>query len=239
MKYVFDKKTVYVIGAILLILGFAFGLSFAMNYANSSSGIRANIVKIDEEAFGNAEFNSDYYELSPIMDETIIENNQNVIKFGFRVGGAKENDADNIIYDVSLAELEIDCNLLSPYLKWRLYKNGEIHSEGSFDYKFDTIKNGRLVLTSTQQDLKGYSEDRTTYDQYDLYIWLSDSCQENDLLSCLDSEAQNNLTGRSVKGRINIELRTGTKKELVRNPSDTLDITSCINEMETEEHENR
>lgn len=232
LKNIFEKKTVYVIGGILIIFLIILGVTYAITGNNPLTTITGSIVAIDEETFGEVEFNSKHYELLPIKDDTIIENNKNVIKFGFRVGGSKENNAKNIIYNISLAELEIDCELLSPYLKWKLYKNGEVLSEGSFDYKFDTIINKRLVLNNIQQELKPYSEDKKTYDWYDLYIWLSDSCQEDDLLNCTNSEYQNNLTGKNIKGRINIELVVGKKKELKRNPSDTLNINSCIGRTE-------
>ena len=232
MKNIFGKKVIYAFGGILIALILILGVTYAITGKNPLTTITGSIVAIDEEAFGKTEFNSKYYELSPIKDDTIKENNKNVIKFGFRVGGSKENNAKNIIYNISLAELEIDCELLSPYLKWRLYKNREVLSEGSFDYKFDTIVNKRLVLNDINQELKPYSEDKTTYDWYDIYIWLSDSCQEDDLINCVNSETQNELTGRNIKGRINIELLVGNKKELKRNPSNTLNKNSCTRRME-------
>ena len=232
MKDLMSKRSIYIIMFILTIFALILGGVYANDYMQTKNELKVSKVKIDEEAFGEAVFNSDYYQLKPIMDEKIIENNENVIKFGFRIGGDRENDVDNIIYDISLAELEIDCELLSPYLKWRLYKNGEIISEGSFDYGFDTIKEKRLVLTNIQQDLKPYSEDKTLYDLYDLYIWMSDSCQDENILECLDKSSQNEMLAKNIKGRINVELRTGRKKEYVRTPSEVLDDTSCVKKVE-------
>ena len=233
------KNKFIVICFLITIFAFVFGLSYAMNSGQNLSSISGSKINVDEEAFGDLSFNSTQFELVPIFDETVSWENGNVIKLKFLVGGDKENDIDNIIYDISLNDLNLDCNLLSPYLKWRLIKNEEVISEGSLDYKFDTITDGRMVLTPIQQDLKDYSEDKTTYDEYYFYMWLSDSCQTEDLNSCIYAEDQTNLIDKEITGRINVELRVGTKEELVRNPSETLNENSCINEMRTETDEDR
>jgi hypothetical protein len=169
-------------------------------------------------------------QFSPILDSDVNEQKNNVIYIDFRVGGSKENNTDNIFYDVALANLEIDCELISPYLKWKLLKNGEFISEGSLDYKFDTIKDGRLVLTPIQQDLVGYSEDKNTYDYYQFYMWISDSYQGDNLLKYSNEIDQSNLMSKKIKGRIEVELSGGTKKTLTRNPSEELDRSTCLME---------
>ena len=101
-------------------------------------------------------------------------------------------------------------------------------SEGSLDYKFDTIKKGRLVLTPIQQDLKKYSEDKNTYDYYEFYMWVSDSLQSENLLEYEEQELQNNLINKKLKGKIEVQLYGSAKKELVREPSEVLDTNTCI-----------
>lgn len=233
MKKFFSSKVILFF-YIMIVLGLFLSLSYAQNTQLPSSSIKGNIVYIDEDAYGKLEFDSNNFELVPILDKTVDDNNKYVIKINFLVGGSKENNIDNIVYDISLTDLNLDCNLISPYLKWILIKNGEVISEGSLDYSFDTIENGRLVLTPIQQDLKDYSEDKSTYDEYKFYMWLSDSCQEEDLRNCKGAEDQTKLTNKRIKGKISVELNVGAKKELVRNPSETLNANSCINEMESE-----
>ena len=154
----------------------------------------------------------------------------NIIKIDFSVAGDKGNTQEKeVIYDIALVDLKIDCELLSPYLKWRLVKNGEEISEGSFDYQFDTITNGRLVLTKYQENLPKYNEEKNGYDNYTFYMWISDSCQD-DLAVCNKKEIidQTNLLNRKSSGKIEVELNTGSKQRLIRSPRTTLDETTCI-----------
>ena len=226
------NKIVFLI-SFVVIFGMIFSLTYAIDSRLPGTSIESNIVYVDEEAYESLEFNSNNFELTPILDKTVNSDNEHAIKLSFLVGGDNRNNIDNIVYDISLTDLMIDCELVSPYLKWRLIKNDEIVQEGSMDYKFDTIKNGRLVLTPIQQDLKDYNEDKSTYDKYTFYMWLSDSCQEYDLRKCIGSEDQSNLLNKKVKGKVSVDLTVGDKKELVRSPSESLDINSCISEMET------
>lgn len=223
------KKSKIVFGLVCLLL-----VIIGFTYANYS-GMDLNkafgkVFRIDEDAYGINHFNSDNLELIPIFDDEVNKNSNNVIYIDFRVGGSNLNDEENIIYDIALVDLEVDCNLLSPYLKWKLIKNNETIDEGSFDYKFDTIKNKRLVLTSIQQDLKPYSEDKFTYDYYQFYIWISDSYQEKDLINSSELVDQSHLMGRKLKGKIEVELYGGTKNELVRKPQEEIDKNTCISE---------
>ena len=229
---IYDK--IFVTFCIVTILGVFFSVSYALFPESPSDEIKGNIVQVDEEAYESLEFSSNSFELKPILDKTVNDNNINVIKLRFLVGGSKENNIDNIVYDISLSDLDLDCELLSPYMKWKLVKNGITIQEGSLDYRFDTIKDGRLVLTPIQQDLKYYNEDKSTYDEYNFYMWLSDSCQEEDLNSCVNADNQEDLLDKSIKGKINVELNVGLKKELVRNPSDVLNTNSCISKVEGE-----
>lgn len=222
-----NKKIVVIYVLVLLILVIV-ATTYATKPMSNLKSIMTKTIRIDEEAYGKVTFDSSSLDLRPILDKNIEENKDNIVHIEFKVGGAKVNNVDNIVYDIALADLKLDCNLLSPYLKWILLKNGEVLSNGSFDYKFDTIQNGRLVLTPIQQDLKAYSEDKTTYDNYDFYMWLSDSCQSDNLLDCINAEDQSNLSGKIIQGKIEVELYAGTKKTLIRKPTEEVNQESCV-----------
>lgn len=225
-KIVEDKRLliIYIIVIALLV----FGITYASMPELTSNYLVTNILRVDEDAYGETVFDSSELVFTPILDSNVSKDSNNVIYIDFFVGGSQLNSIDNIIYDIALVDLEIDCELLSPYLKWALVKNGELVSGGSFDYRFDTIKNGRLVLTPIQQDLVKYSEDKSTYDYYEFYVWISDSFQGSDLNQYSDEIEQNNLIGKTLKGKIEVELYGDTKRLLVRNPSDELDTNTCV-----------
>lgn len=223
------KILVVFVFVLIMLITFIF-ITYSMNYKNPRMNLVGSIMKLDEESYGNTLFDASNLDFRPILDKDVNNESSNVIYIDFNVGGSIENDSDNIIYDVALVDLDVDCELLSPYLKWKLLKNNIELSSGSFDYKFDTIKDGRLVLTDIQQNLVSYSEDKSIYDHYDFYIWLSDSCQEDNILECNDSVSQSNLLGKRLDGKIEVELYTGDKKVLVREPHDVRDDNTCFNE---------
>lgn len=108
-----------------------------------------------------------------------------------------------------------------------MVKNNTDTWTGSLDYRFDTIQDGRLVLTSIQQDLPSNTDD---YDEYVFYMWFSDSCQSSSLETCKKNgqlSDQSNLLGKNLSGKIEVELYTGSKKEMVRKPSTSLDESTC------------
>ena len=221
-----DKRIIliYLLVFLVLIIGFAYALN------SNSIAINTNtaLIGIDESAYGNTSFDSADLDFKPILDSDVETSLNNVIKINFAVGGAETNNADNIIYDIALNDLDVNCSLLSSYIKWKLLKNGTEISNGSLDYKFDTIKDGRLVLTNIQQDLPNYNAtDKSGYDQYTFYMWFSDSCQSSDLSSCIGKADQSTLMEKSFSGKIEVELYTGSKKALTRDPSTSLDGISC------------
>lgn len=220
---------VIIILGIFMILILIIGITYAVSPDSLFRSMLGEKIQIDESAYGENQFDSSEIEMIPILDKDVQKRENNVIHISFLVGGAKSNTIDNIIYDIALNELEIDCSLLSPYLKWKLLKNNKKLSEGSLDYKFDTIQEGRFLLTNIQQDLVKYSDDKENYDQYDFYMWLSDSCQNNDLSECQDSPVQDELLGKKIKGKIEIELYADTKVENTRKPSASLDKSTCSN----------
>ncbi len=205
-----NKKTVLIfITSILMI-------SFGVTYALTSSGMVFNTtssnISINYDDGSNGIINLSGINLYPILDNTVDTNTTNVIKINFTVSG-KSTNPSNLIYDISLKNLEVDNNLLSKYVKWKLKKNNTIISEGSLSPDFDTINNGRLVLTNIQQDLT------TTTDSYQFILWLSDACQESDITKCIDPENQDYLYNKNISGKIEVEVYKGNKKMLVRSPA--------------------
>ena len=222
-----DKRILgmYLVCFILLGIGFTYALvsdSLALNTTTAMIGI-------DEAAYGSTTFDSENLDFKPILDSTVgtTESEDNVIKIDFTVGGAETNNADKpIIYDIALNDLELNCALLSPYIKWRLLKNDTQIAEGSLDYKQGyVIEDNRLVLTTVQQDLPGYDVSGGSYDNYTFYMWFSDSCQ-SDLATCKANSQlvdQSAMLGQNLSGRVEVELYTGSKKELIRNPSTSVE----------------
>ena len=213
----------------LLVLSIVY-ITYSLRETPNTKELKASIIKLDEEVYGETEFNSENLNLKPILDKNVTKESANVMYIPFNVGGSEENNTKEIIYDIALVDLNIDCNLLSPYLKWKLYKNGIEISQGSLDYKFDTIVDKRLVLTNIQQDLIPYNEDKTLYDKFDFYMWMSDSCQEENILDCKNNESQIDLLNKRLSGKIEVELYGGNKKILERKPQEKLDINTCNNE---------
>ena len=180
------KKAVFICLFVVFLVSVIFiWLMYSETLANINNPFVRNTkfstLMLDEDAYGETTFDSSNLNFRTILDKDVENNLDNVIFISFWVGGNKNNDAPEPIYDISLQDLVVDCDLLSPYLKWKLIKNGEEISNGSFDYQFDTIKDGRLVLTSIQQDLPEFNIDKSKYDFYQFYLWLSDSCQEEDI----------------------------------------------------------
>ncbi len=213
----------------LLVLSIVY-ITYSLRETPNTKELKASIIKLDEEVYGETEFNSENLNLKPILDKNVTKESANVMYIPFNVGGSEENNTKEIIYDIALVDLNIDCNLLSPYLKWKLYKNGIEISQGSLDYKFDTIVDKRLVLTNIQQDLIPYNEDKTLYDKFEFYMWMSDSCQEENILDCKNNESQIDLLNKRLSGKIEVELYGGNKKILERKPQEKLDINTCNNE---------
>ena len=230
MKQEQKKKKNYSIMIIIMILSIILliiGMTYAVQPDSIFKSMIGEKIQIDESAYGETEFDANKIELVPILDKEVQNRENNVIHISFLVGGGKNNTIDNAIYDIALNDLEIDCSLLSPYVKWKLLKNNKELTRGSLDYKFDTIQQGRFLLTDIQQDLVNYNENHTGYDQYDFYMWLSDSCQSS-ISECTNEEVQDDLMGKKLKGKIEIELYADTKVENIRKPSENLDKNTCI-----------
>ena len=235
MKKVFnDKRIIFIYVITILVL--VTGITYALQSTSLSLGLNTALIGIDEDAYGSTSFDTTNLDFRPILDSEVETSENKVIKIDFLVGGASTNNNDHIIYDIALNELKVNCSLLSPYIKWKLIKNGTELSSGSLDYKFDTIvgdeeNGGRLVLTTIQQDLPAYNANKTGYDNYTFYMWFSDSCQSSDLDTCISNGTladQSALLGQNLSGKVEVELYTESKKELVRNPGTTTDDSLCL-----------
>jgi len=208
------------------------GISYALYSFNNNFKLKTVELGIDTEVFGTSDIDSDNIKLLPILDNEVSTNETNVLKINFKVRGNSNNIINNIIYDISLVNLKIDCELLSEYLKWELLKNEEVISTGSMSPNFDTIVDDRLVLTNIQQDLVAFDEEP---DDYEFRLWISDSCQNENILECQNKEDQKNLLNKSISGRIEVELYTGSKSELERIPTteNTTIYNNCIKNLDT------
>lgn len=230
MKDMFKDKRMIVLYVIVGI-GLLLGVTYALSDSSLALNINTAYIRVDEAAYGDTTFDTSNITFSPILDSKVETSLDNVIKIDFMVGGNQNNNASNIIYDIALSDMNVHCNLLSPYIKWKLIKNGTEISNGSLDYRFDTIVDGRLVLTDIQQDLAPYSASKSGYDSYTFYMWFSDSCQ-SDLATCVangQTGNQNDLLGKMLSGQVEVELYTESKKELVRKPRTTVDTSTCTN----------
>ena len=147
-------------------------------------------------------------ELEPISDSLINYNTRDgVIRVEFSIRGVRENGEADLIYDVMMNEMNVDCSLLSKYTKWRLFKNGELLSNGSLDPNWDgDVLGDSMHLTNIQQKLPLYDED---YDKYVLIFWISESC--DDLRNC-ELIDQSDILDSRMNMRVFIALYSGAKK---------------------------
>ena len=214
---------------IIVFIGLSLGFTYALSTASIVLNVTTALITVDEDSYGNTSFDATNLDFVPILDSEVETRLDNVVKIDFTVGGASTNNTTNIIYDIALADLDIDCSLISPYIKWKLIKDGTELSNGTFSYQFDTIKDNRLVLTNIQEDLPKYNANKSGYHNYTFYMWFSDSCQEENISSCVGKADQSALLGKYFTGRIEVELYTKSKKALVRTPSASLNTSTCIN----------
>ena len=130
----------------------------------------------------------------------------------FTVKGASNNVNSNIIYDIMLDSISADSAFFNSYVKWRLYKNNSLLSEGNMSYAFDSsLRDNKLTLTETQQDMPSNS---STADSYVFLMWIEETC--TDVLNCGSAANQNGLIGKSFQANIFVAVNTGNKVALTR-----------------------
>ena len=223
MKRLIKENSKFIIVmSIVIVLGII-GITYALKVAafnpiglNTTTGtINANITYDGNNT--STITNTD--KMFPIND-TLVDINttdERVLKVSFNITGVNTNP-DNTIYDISLRDINMDKELKSLYVKWRLYKNNTLLSEGNFSPSFDVKENNRLVLTEVQQDLT------TNTDKYVYLMWISEVCT-GDITTCDSTVNQNKYSNKTFNASIKIEASTKTKKELVRTKAVIGDVT--------------
>ena len=210
MNMIFKNKDVKVIilEIFLIVLGLV-GLTLGVKYVMNSINVNVDTSKL---AIDSMNANVTNGTLTPIEDSTInINTTSNVLRITFDVKGASTNTGSNIIYDV-LLNLTADCSLKNESVKWNLYKNNSLLTSGSTSPKYDKdVLKGKIMLTDIQQDLVPYSK---TADKYVFILWMSESCNEEDITKCdISKGLTSDSGGKSISGNIDIRLNSGKKKE--------------------------
>ena len=210
INMIFKNKDVKVIilEVFLIALGLV-GLTLGVKYIMNSINVNVDTSKL---AIDSMNANVTNGTLIPINDSTVnINTTSNVLRITFDVKGASTNTGSNIIYDV-LLNLTADCSLKNESVKWNLYKNNNLLTSGSTSPKYDkNILKGKIMLTDTQQDLVPYSK---TADKYVFILWMSESCNEEDITKCdISKGLTSDSGGKSISGNIDIRLNSGKKKE--------------------------
>ena len=210
MKRLFRNKDIKVIilEVFLIALGLV-GLTLGVKYIMNSINVNVDTSKL---AIDSMNANVTNGTLTPIEDSSVnINTTSNVLRITFDVKGASTNTGNNIIYDAIL-NIEADCSLKNESVKWNLYKNNNLLTNGSTSPKYDRdVLNGKITLTDIQQDLVPYSK---TADKYVFILWMSESCNKEDITKCdLSNALTSDSGGKSISGNIDIRLNSGKKKE--------------------------
>ncbi len=223
MKRLIKENSKFIIVmSIVIVLGII-GITYALKVAvfnpiglNTTTGtINANITYDGN----NTSTITNTNKMLPIND-TLVDINttdKRVLKVSFNITGVNTNP-DNTIYDISLRDINMGKELKSLYVKWRLYKNNTLLSEGNFSPSFDVKENNRLVLTEIQQDLTPNT------DKYVYLMWISEVCT-GDITTCDSTVNQNKYSNKTFNASIKIEASTKSKKELVRTKAVIGDVT--------------
>ena len=199
---------------IVIVLG-VFGITYALKIAtfnpialNTTTGtINANIT-YDSTNTSTVTSTGNMLPISDTLVTGVDVTDSRILKIKFMVSGVSSNPS-NTIYDIVLRDISMDKELKSLYVKWRLYKNNTLLSEGNFSPSFDVKENNRLVLTEVQQDLT------TNTDKYVYLMWISEVCT-GDITTCDSTLNQNKYSNKTFNASIKIEASTKSKKELVR-----------------------
>ena len=216
-----NKNNLNVPGIIIisLILIGVSGITYAFN--DKDNNINANTLELSVN-YSDVVFSGN--SLVPINDDEInVNTKENVIRAEFNVKGHETNYSDDIIYDVILKDINIDCELISEYVKWNLYKNGLLISSGNTSPMFDkSILDNKLVLTNERQKLMEY---KSSGDNYVFILWISDPC--SNLATCNNIINHNNMLGKTIEGKMSVGLYT-TKKDINELEERTREITNEI-----------
>lgn len=204
----FNKNALVItIEVIAIVLGVV-GITYAA--ATLSSSVNASASNLNVVYTGSKTVTAT--DLSPRVTAPTVSETSNVARVAFTVKGASANVNSNIIYDIMLDSISADSAFFNSYVKWRLYKNSSLLSEGNMSYAFDSsLKDNKLTLTETQQDMPSNS---STADSYVFLMWIEETC--TDVLNCGSAANQNGLIGKSFQANIFVAVNTGNKVALTR-----------------------
>ena len=224
MKDIIKNNSKFIIVMLLIIVLGITGVTVAIKVGNfnpiainTTTGNISATISYDSSV--NSSTVTSTGKMLPIEDSLVTGTSvtdARVLKVKFTVTGKSTNPA-NSIYDISLRNITMDKELKSLNVKWRLYKNNTLLSDGNFSPSFDVIENNRLVLTNTQQDLT------TTASTYVFLMWISETCT-GDITSCTNSDNQFKYVGKNFSFDIKLETSTKAKKPLTRTPAAIGDI---------------
>lgn len=225
MKNIIKNNSKFIIVMLLVIVLGITGVTVAIKVGNfnpiainTTTGNISATISYDSSV--NSSTVTSTGKMLPIEDSLVTGTSvtdARVLKVKFTVTGKSTNPA-NSIYDISLRNITMDKELKSLNVKWRLYKNNTLLSDGNFSPSFDVIENNRLVLTNTQQDLT------TTASTYVFLMWISETCT-GDITSCTNSDNQFKYVGKNFSFDIKLETSTKVKKTLTRTPAVIGDIS--------------
>jgi len=221
----FKKRNVFVLIFEILLIAVAIGgLTLAASSLISSSRTIVNFGEYNLDYVGETEIIAT--DLEPMSDSLVnYDTKDNVVRLEFSLRGVDTNeDPENLIYDIMISDINIDCSLLNEYTKWNLYKEGELLYSGNFSPSFDgNVLTDNFRLTETQQKLPLSNED---YDNYVLIIWISESCE--DLSSCVPVDQTSALNSK-LSMKVFIALLGGNPIEYERVPNND---ATCVNKPE-------
>lgn len=219
-----NKNALVIVFEILVIILGVGGITFATSkLLNDRTQTLLTTGEYNVDYVGDKEITAK--DIEPMDDDLVnIDTKDNVIRLEFSLKGVSTNKEDNLIYDVMLSEMDVDCSLLNKYTKWNLYKNGKLISNGSLSPEFDGDVLGKnMKLTNIQENLPKYNQEA---DKYVLIFWISESC--DDILTC-ERIDQSNIVNSKMNMKVFVALYGGAKKKAERIPNYD---TTCANSPE-------
>ena len=208
-----DKNKLWlfeIVSVLVLSLGFTLALKYISKKINTSL-VSANINVIYK---GDSKITKDLF--LPIKENEIEEYGAVA---NFTVKGAENNVTDNnIVYDITLTDIDITDGLLDENFKFQLLKNDVIIGEGNFS-SLQVEKKGekykyyqRVILNENVLNLPKYTD---TADSFQLRIYILDNGSD-----------QNSLMGQRFRAKVEIVTYT-TKVFTNRDRYTNLITRSC------------
>ena len=192
-----DSKKILILeifGVFILSLGF----TLALNYISKSINASLTTANINVIYVGDNKITKDLF-----LPITANETSTKAAIANFTVKGAESNPTDkDIIYDITLTNIDITDGLLDENFKFELYKNNTKISEGNFsnlqveNKEKEYTYYQRAILNENVMNLPRYND---TADSFQIRIYILDNGKD-----------QSKLMGQSFKA--NVEIATYTTK---------------------------